>query len=257
MRVVPFNNWTKRGRWFPTPRRSSAPAAAAVVHHSVTRPTGSALAEVRAVEEVIYQRRIKSLFSMIAYCWLIHPDGTIYEGRGSTWRNGANRNTRQRVLSWISNKILSNSNTVSVCLIGDYRTNDVTDAQRQAFWWLINDLERRGVLASATAVVGHGELSYTECPSRALDQLQAGETLITPPTETPITHTKGGPNVELWIDTGGRHNGEAWLIGGEVPLDLTNSPYRETHEREMAAAGKLYRFTNTGDYVRLTYPSHF
>jgi hypothetical protein len=155
MRIVPFEDWTLLGQWFPC-LSYKGQAEAIIVHHSVTKPTENAFNDARVVERVIYGRRFDSRFGMIAYSYMIHPDGTIFEGRGLSYRNGANKNTK--------GGSLSNGNTVSVCLIGDYRTNEVTSMQIAAFNWLRNDLVlRAGIIPSATTNA-HNELSHTACP---------------------------------------------------------------------------------------------
>jgi len=162
MKIVPFNRWTGEGQWWPTVRLKGV-MSGIIVHHSVTKPTANAAADARKVEEIIYQRRFKSRFSMIAYSWLIHPNGQIFEGRGHLWRNGANTNKKKGSLS--------NSNTVSVCMIGDYRTDEITDAQRSAFWWLVQHLQQTATVKPDAGVFPHSDLAWTECPSNAMDGL--------------------------------------------------------------------------------------
>jgi hypothetical protein len=157
--MIEFDEWTARGVWgAPPPFR--APAAGVVVHHSVTRVTNDGFADAQTVENVIYQR---GGFAMVAYSFLLHPDGTVFEGRGSRYRNGANRNDK--------GGLLENSNTVSVCCIGDYRTDRVTAAQQTAFSRLLSDLRRDGIVAVDAVLVPHGDLAYTACPANAYDEL--------------------------------------------------------------------------------------
>lgn len=94
---------------------------------------------------------------MIPYSFLLHFDGTILEGRANRWRNGANRNDK--------GGSLQNSNTVSVCIPGDMRRDEVTDQMRASFQWLLRDLERRGVIVPNAEVVPHNELGRTACPA--------------------------------------------------------------------------------------------
>lgn len=162
MRIVPFNQWTKLGQWWPT-MRLKGEMGGIIVHHSVTKPTDNAAADARVVERIIYNRRFKSRFSMVAYSWLIHPDGSIFEGRGHLWRNGANTNKK--------GGSLSNSNTVSVCMIGDYRTDKITDVQRSAFWWLVQHLQGTGTVKPNPDIFPHSDLAWTACPSGAMDGL--------------------------------------------------------------------------------------
>jgi hypothetical protein len=131
-----------------------------VVHHSVTRLTGDAIADARTVENVIYKR---GGFSMIAYSYLSHPDGTILEGRSSDYRNGANRNDK--------GGRFANSNTISVCCIGDYRTDRITQPQQQSFAQLMSDLRRDGIITVDAELLAHRDLAYTQCPAGAYEQL--------------------------------------------------------------------------------------
>lgn len=161
--VVPFNDWTKRGKWGITlPFRR--PAKGVVVHHSVTRAVESPVQSARVVEEVTYRR---GSFAMIPYSYLIHPPtGVILEGRHTKWRNGANKNTR-------GDSSLNNGDTVSVCMIADMRRDPVTDSMRASFQWLLTDLERRGKIVPNAEVVPHSHLSYTECPAFDIQDLFA------------------------------------------------------------------------------------
>ena len=154
MQIVRFNEWTVRGRWGGT-LSFNGPAAAAIIHHSVTNPTGDPFADARQVEEIIYRRRIKSRFSMVAYSYLVHPDGTVFEGRGVRYRNGANNRTKPGTLS--------NKNTVSVCLIGTYTEADTTPHQDDAVAGLLEYLETAGQLANARSIAPHSALHATAC----------------------------------------------------------------------------------------------
>jgi hypothetical protein len=155
MEIVPHAAWSKRGQWAPT-SDFVGPAKGLVVHHSVTRVSGDAAADARVVDDVIWGRRTTSKFAMIAYSYLLHPDGTIFEGRGVRKRNGANNNTK--------GGDLSNRNTLSVCLIGDYRTDQVTAAQRSSLAALTAWLRAEGHLTADADLAGHRELHATACP---------------------------------------------------------------------------------------------
>lgn len=201
--MIRFADWTRRGKWGTT-SAFNAPAAGVVVHHSVTRVTGSPVADAQTVEEVIWQRRFSSGFSMIAYSFLLHPDGTVLEGRGPWagargWRNGANKNTR--------GGSLSNSNTVSVCCIGDYRSDRVTSVMRHSFGRLLSDLRRDGVVAVDAMVVPHSELAFTECPSAAFDQLMG----VQPP---PVFD--GEDEEDDMVTLHDTTTGQVWVAAGNV-----------------------------------------
>ena len=157
--MIPFEDWTLHGVW-GSPPRFRGPAEAVVVHHSVTNAGSDAKAAARIVEHVIHRR---GGFAMIAYSYLLHPDGTVFEGRGSDYRNGANRNDKGGQFH--------NSNTVSVCCIGDYRTDKITQPQQQAFARLMSDLRRDGIITVDAELLAHRDLAYTQCPAGAYEQL--------------------------------------------------------------------------------------
>ncbi|MGB1506842.1 MAG: peptidoglycan recognition protein family protein, partial [Acidimicrobiales bacterium] len=126
----------------------------------MTNAGNDPIASARIVEHVIFRR---GGFSMIAYSYLLHPDGTILEGRSSDYRNGANRNDK--------GGRYANSNTVSVCCIGDYRTDKITHKQQQTFARLMSDLRRDGIITVDAELLAHRDLAYTQCPAGAYDQL--------------------------------------------------------------------------------------
>lgn len=203
--MILFDEWTVRGKWGVT-SSFKPPAAAVVVHHSVTPVTDNAVRDAQTVEQVIYDRRYQSGFAMVAYNYLLHPNGTVLEGRGpwgggKGWRNGANKNER--------GGSLSNTNTVSVCLIGDYRTDTVTSAQRASFRQLLSDLRRDGIVAVDSVVVPHSNLAYTECPSAGFDQL------IT--SYPPVTEDEEETDMVTLHDT---TTGEAWVVAGNMARKL-------------------------------------
>ena len=203
--VVPFREWTRRGRWKVTlPFRG--PAKGVVVHHSVTRSLDSPVESARVVEEVTYRR---GSFAMIPYSWLLHRDGTILEGRANCWRNGANRNTLGR-------NSLKNSNTVSVCIPGDMRRDDVTDAQRTSFQWLLNDLTRRKIITPDAVVVPHNALANTACPSFNVDEL------LLP------TNVEGGEGMKILNDTERERMWASWVYDGTT-IVREYAHYRGSH----------------------------
>lgn len=216
--LIPFKEWTRRGKWWPT-LSFRGPSDGVVVHHSVTRPVQSPTQSARVVEEVIYQRRWESRFSMIAYSFLLHPDGTILEGRGGYggFRNGANKNTKS------DSPPLGNANTVSVCLIGDMRVDKVTQQQRASFQWLLEDLERRNVIRRNALVVPHNEVSHTQCPAFNVDDL------LVP--SAPSTDGEEGDGMKIINDTEAQRMWASWVHEGTTTV-------REYHN---------YRGANIGD----------
>lgn len=214
MRVIPFDEWTIRGRWGPTLRRQS-PSAALVVHHTVTPVTSDPFADAQTVEDVIWARRFSSGFTSVPYGWLLHPDGTLFASRGTTYRNGANRSTRPGVN-------LSNRNTMSVGLIGNYEQRSVTIQQRNSFDGLRDELAGLGFLSNRANVVGHDQLASTACPGNALDQLlqpaDPADGLEGEQMETLVSLTNG----KAWVTAGNRarpiHDVDTWLATFDGPV---------------------------------------
>lgn len=202
MRIIPFDEWTLRGRWGPTRRRQN-PSAALVVHHTVTPVTGDPFHDAQAVEEVIWARRFSAGFTSVPYGWLLHPDGTLFSSRGTVYRNGANRATRPGVH-------LSNGNTMSVALIGNYLERSVTVQQRRSFDLLRRELEALGNLTNANNVVGHSALAMTACPGDAVGQL------IRPKPNRP---DKKDDDMETLVST---TTGQVWAVAGNRARVISN-----------------------------------
>ena len=216
--LVRFEEWSKRGRWWPTSVRQPGPAAAVVVHHTVTVTSRFPAQDAQRVENVIWDRRWTARFSSLPYSYLLHPDGTILEGRGVKFRNAANRATRPDVK-------LSNGNTLSVALIGDYREgrDAVTPAQRRSFNWLTRQLSNENHLGHWRSVVAHGALSYTECPAEALAGLQQTNIITDVEDHKDMLHTVvSTTNGKVWACSNGKarpiSNTENWLATFDGPI---------------------------------------
>lgn len=204
--LIPFREWSKLGRWWPTPARPAGAAAAVVVHHTVTATSRFPKQDAQHVERVIYGRRWSARFSSLPYNYLLHFDGTILEGRGVNYRNAANKATRPGVN-------LSNGNTLSVALIGDHRAGRdvVTPAQRRSFAWLTTQLAADGHLGNAASVTSHAALAFTECPAGGLDGLRI-----------PATDADIGDDREIMHTIVSTTNGEAWVCAAGRARPISN-----------------------------------
>lgn len=160
-RPLAFNCWSELGVWGKANRaRPPSKIKALVVHHSVTPPTGYSLAEVRKVEEVI---RNRGKFGMVAYNWIVASDGTVCEGRGLNYGNGANSSKRK----------YGNWNTLSVCLVGKFHEPrhelENLDLQLDGCRRLVRWLNRDAFAANPiVTIVGHRDVSATACPGDRL-----------------------------------------------------------------------------------------
>ena len=127
------------------------PAPEFWIHHSVTNPTSSPAADARTIQQVAFGRG----FSDISYSYLVHPDGTVLEGRGL--RVGAHTKGR-------------NSIALALCFIGNYSTRQPTDTQMESARWLIQHLKDTGALKPDAPLQGHRQnpASPSECPGNLL-----------------------------------------------------------------------------------------
>jgi N-acetylmuramoyl-L-alanine amidase len=81
------------------------------IHHSVTNPTGDPRADARQIQNFHMDSR---KYSDIAYTLLVHPDGTVLEGRtvGGQAAQGAHTSGY-------------NSKSIAICAIGNYEVSSV------------------------------------------------------------------------------------------------------------------------------------
>lgn len=148
-----------RSDWGAEPRRGSpkrvVDAKHLVVHHTAgSRPSGvtQAFAVLREVQRMHQDDRG---WTDAAYNFFVLPDGSIAEGRGLAYQNGANSP--------------SNRDTMSVCLLGNFERDN------------FNDMEKAGLVKLSNALklpmIPHSEVSSTSCPGDAVrDWIASGST---------------------------------------------------------------------------------
>lgn len=156
MNIITRSQWgsvTKDGKPFPVPSapKMSLPARELWIHHTVTNPTKDPKADARTVQRVAYSRG----FTDISYSYLIHPDGTVLEGRGL--HVGAH--TKER-----------NSFALAFSFIGNYSELEPTNAQMESARVLRANLIGAGALRPDHPLKGHRQnpASPSECPGNKL-----------------------------------------------------------------------------------------
>ncbi len=156
MNIVTRAQWgsrTKDGQPFAVPSspRMALPARELWVHHTVNDPTSDPKADARTVQRIAYSRG----FNDISYSYLVHPDGTVLEGRGL--HVGAH--TKER-----------NSIALALSFIGNYSKRQPTEVQMEAGRCLRQQLVETGALAPDHALKGHRQnpASPSECPGNLL-----------------------------------------------------------------------------------------
>lgn len=98
--------------------------------------------------------------SAIGYNFLIDKNGTIWEGRGWDYRNGANGTD-------------SNDTSVSVCILVGTRDNKLTPEVINAVRWLREQTEKkyRVIKKRKVTVRGHKDHKATSCPGASIYRL--------------------------------------------------------------------------------------
>ncbi|KAK1120952.1 hypothetical protein K0M31_010736 [Melipona bicolor] len=90
----------------------------------------------------------------IGYNFIIGEDGNVYEGRGWTYTGAHAPNY--------------NSRSIGICIIGDFTHRLPNEAALKALNALINYGVSKGSISNKYHVVGHRQVTQTECPGTKL-----------------------------------------------------------------------------------------
>ncbi|MCD5406975.1 MAG: N-acetylmuramoyl-L-alanine amidase [Desulfotomaculum sp.] len=120
-----------------------------IIHHSAGSGNETAA--------TIHKFHLSQGWSGIGYHYVIKKAGTIERGRPEGMVGAHAR--RQ-----------GNWNSIGICVAGHFSVNEPTPAQMKALVWLINDIENRykkqHQQISDLEIVGHNQVTSTECPGR-------------------------------------------------------------------------------------------
>jgi peptidoglycan hydrolase-like protein with peptidoglycan-binding domain len=149
-RVIPKAEWGAA-----LTRGSLAPLALPVsefwVHHTAGSVTDDAFADARQVQEIAFSRG----FDDTSYCYLIHPNGMVLEGRGLV----VGAHTKGR-----------NSISIGVSFIGNLSEVEPTPAAMESCRQLQGHLVAIGAISSGYGIRGHRDNpeSPSQCPGNRL-----------------------------------------------------------------------------------------
>lgn len=121
-------------------------------HHSASSVLPAARAARSFQDFHMDTKRWQDLF----YNWLIHPDGTIVEGR-----------------SWGTSPRPENSMTI--CFIGNYEEDDLTEEAKEAARILVTESRKRMPQLRDKAVRWHNMRAKTACPGRVVESFVRAE----------------------------------------------------------------------------------
>ncbi len=154
-------HWVPREQWgAKAPKRVYKlrnPVPEVFIHHTVTGQTDMNNRIEPVVKSVQNWHMSGRGWTDIAYNYLVGYDGRVFIGRGLN-KGGATK--------W------HNSKSVSICLIGNYEDDDVTDLQHGCLTDLIFWLKENGTVQSTASILPHRSVKATACPgARAMDKL--------------------------------------------------------------------------------------
>lgn len=154
MEIISRAEWG--ARYASSYRNYDAPLPADEVwlHHSVTiapdlvPPWTDDYAAIRALEQIGQNR-----FGWgMSYTWPITPAGLIFEGHRV---DGVGTHTGGR-----------NSRARAICFVGNYETDQPTNAQIEAAAWLLRHAHSQGWIKHPRLNGGHQDLKATKCPGQ-------------------------------------------------------------------------------------------
>lgn len=151
MNYIPRSEWaTSSPSWTPMAGRQHD-----IFLHHVGGPCPASLPSLAWLEQfeqmaIAAGRARGDHYIALEYHRGVFADGTIYEGRPDGVQGGAT--------------LGHNTDSYSICLMGDYRTDQVTEAQIDAVRWQIAQWEQGGEVTASPGLLPHSAVFPTACP---------------------------------------------------------------------------------------------
>lgn len=121
-------------------------------------------------------------WSGIGYHFYVRKDGKIYRGRPE-WAIGAHASG-------------SNYNSIGICAEGNFETDKMPDAQKNALKWLVNYIEQK---YGITTVQRHRDVGSTACPGKnyPFDEIVSGKIIVdtSKPDNNPVQNIPGKSHI--------------------------------------------------------------
>lgn len=166
-----------RKQWNARPPKTGIKAIGKVseifIHHSVTVPTADPANDVQWIQKYHMDSRN---YTDIAYTLLVHPDGTILEGRTAGEQAAQGAHT-----------LGHNSTAIGICAIGNYENIEATDQLVAALNEAIGYAQAKGWTTAKPKIRPHKAVSKTACCGKNLVARleELGGTPVTPPAPGP------------------------------------------------------------------------
>ena len=121
-------------------------------------------------------------WSGIGYHFYVRKDGKIYRGRPE-WAIGAHASG-------------SNYNSIGICAEGNFDTDKMQDAQKNALKWLVNYINQKYGIST---VQRHRDVGSTACPGRnyPFDEIVNGKIIVdtSKPDNNPVPNVPGKSHI--------------------------------------------------------------
>lgn len=208
--------WVTPVQWGSKPRRPQdiiamkLPAKNLYFHHTVTPVTNDAKADTRTVERSVYNKYIA-----IPYSGLVHPDGTILQGRYKDGRPALGAHTAGH-----------NSDGLGLSAIGNYETTRPSDTLIQGMIEAGRAWVASGDLDPNFKGIPHSDVYQTVCCGKYLkekigyivEQIKKGGTISPPSTGGIIVNKFLSFRGDLKLDKDGNGYTDVWHSEGRDPL---------------------------------------
>ncbi|KAF9405315.1 hypothetical protein HW555_013900 [Spodoptera exigua] len=154
----PFN-FVARESWGARPPNGATPLSLpvpyVVVHHSYIPPDcvteDTCKHNMRLMQDM---HQLVNGWQDIGYNFAVGGEGSVYEGRG--WENVG------------AHAVSYNVKSIGICMIGDFVENLPPQAQMESLKKLIATGVELGYISPNYKLIGHRQVSATECPGHAL-----------------------------------------------------------------------------------------
>lgn len=139
-------------------------------------------AAMRGSVEDIHRVHKNNGWSGIGYHFYVRLDGTIYRGRPE-WAIGAHASG-------------SNYNSIGICAEGNFETDKMPDAQKNALKWLVNYINQKYGIST---VQRHKDVGSTACPGKnyPFDEIVNGKVEVDTgkPDNNPVQNIPGKSHI--------------------------------------------------------------
>lgn len=208
--------WVTPVQWGSKPRRPQdivamkLPAKNLYFHHTVTGVTSDAKADTRTVEKSVYNKYIA-----IPYSGLVHPDGTILQGRYLNGRPALGAHTAGH-----------NSDGLGLAAIGNYETTRPSEALIQGMIEAGRAWIKSGDLDPNFKGIPHSDVYQTQCCGKYLkekigyivEQIKKGGTVTPPPAGGTIVSKQLVFSGTLKLDKDGNGYSDVYHSEGKDPI---------------------------------------